>query len=137
MKGALFVYGTLRKKVGGGRPELLGRGARFVGRARARGRLYSLGAFPAFVPSSEATGRVLGDLWILDRPEETLERLDAYEGCGAADPRPHLFERIAIEVVLESGTEETAWVYAYRGATDAVREIGSGDWADEAGSDCR
>ena len=164
----LFVYGTLRSDVPESRSGLLGPDAELVGCARMAGRLLDLGPFPGFLPmdhgpsgnpESDQTPWVRGELYIPGNPAEILSRLDRYEGCGPADPEPHLFERVVGTAVRGSGradvppddleagpkdertgegkTERTgrrddgeeAWVYVYRGPTRGGIRIPSGDYA--------
>lgn len=131
MTARLFVYGTLRRDAPDGASRLLRRGAIFDGPARATGRLFALGGHPGLVPSPDARAHVRGELWVLDDPADTLARLDAYEGCGPNDPRPHAFARIETRVARGNGTPERAWVYAYVGSTTGRREIRGGDWVED------
>lgn len=132
MTDRLFVYGTLRKDIRNSMFHLLAREASFVGGARARGRLFSLGDHPGFVPSDAPDSWVHGELHALDDSPEILPRLDEYEECGPDDPRPHEFERVEMDVVPDSGGTERAWVYVYRGSTADKRQIASGDYFREA-----
>lgn len=123
----LFVYGTLRKDTANSMHHMLGRGATFVARARARGRLYDLGEYPGLVASDAGTW-VHGDVYELADPRTALARLDDYEGCGPDDAKPHEYERVRCEVLMETGAREIAWVYVYRGTLAGKREIPSGDY---------
>ena len=105
---------------------------RLVGRGRVPGRLFRLDGYPGLVLSGEPGRWVRGELYALEPPKEladTLTRLDDYEGCGPNDPRPHEYERVVLDVILESGGNESAWVYVYKGATANRQEILSGDYA--------
>jgi gamma-glutamylcyclotransferase (GGCT)/AIG2-like uncharacterized protein YtfP len=132
MTNLLFVYGTLRKDVRNSMFHLLAREARFIGRARVQGFLLDLGEYPGFVPSAAPGEWVHGEVYALDFPDQTIARLDEYEGCGPSDPPPHEFERVVTEIVLGAGQAETAWVYVYRGVTGDKRRIPSGDYFGEA-----
>jgi gamma-glutamylcyclotransferase (GGCT)/AIG2-like uncharacterized protein YtfP len=132
MADRLFVYGTLRKDVRNSMFHLLAGEARFVGRARVPGRLLNLGEYPGLVPSTGSGGCVHGEVFALDDAARTLARLDEYERCGPNDPKPHEFERVEVEVLLESGAAVNAWVYVYTGSTTDKQEILSGDYSDEA-----
>jgi len=123
----LFIYGTLRKGGAHGRHDLLERDARFVARARMRGRLYDLGEYPGLV-ASDADAWAHGDVYELADPRAMLARLDDYEGCGPGDAKPHEYERERREVLMETGACEMAWVYVYRGTLAGKREIRSGDY---------
>lgn len=61
MPYTLFVYGTLKRKVPGGRHALL-RGARYVGRAHMAGNLHHLGKYPGAIPEPGSDHRILGEL---------------------------------------------------------------------------
>lgn len=127
MSEQLFVYGTLRKDSANSVHEMLERNARFVAYARTRGRLYDLGEYPGLIPA-DADSWVHGDLYELADPSAVLARLDEYEGCGPNDPKPHEYERVRREVLMDTGGRETAWVYVYRGGLAGSREIRSGDY---------
>ncbi|HEX7782542.1 MAG TPA: gamma-glutamylcyclotransferase family protein [Sphingobium sp.] len=122
----LFVYGTLRK--GGGAPlaARLEREARWIGRAEARGFLYSIGGYPGFV-SDAAGGRVMGDLFDIGQNVPLLAVLDAYEQCGGAWPEPQEYRREIIPVLGERGAAQ-AWTYVYAWPVDQTSLIASGDF---------
>lgn len=105
--------------------------AAFVAYARIQGRLIQLGEYPGLVPSGDPARWVRGEVYALDNPSETLSRLDDYEGCGPNDPKPHEFERVAKDVLLDCGASDKAWVYIFRGSTANKREILSGDYSKE------
>ena len=116
----LFVYGTLRRGSKNKFARLLHSQAQFAGNARMPGRLYLLGSYPGAV-SSHADGEwVLGELYLIHDPRWTLPALDSYEG-------PEQFERVKLDVQLDSGARVEAWVYLYRGTPSGAR-IPSGDW---------
>ena len=131
----LFVYGTLRRGSPNSRHAMLARAARFIGRARMRGRLYELGGYPGLVPAPEADRWVHGEVYELADPEQLLALLDEYEGCGPRDPAPHEYERARAEVWIASGAREEAWVYVYRGPLSGRREIASGDYCEPPRTD--
>ena len=131
MNDRLFAYGTLRQDVANSKfQRLLGGSARLVARGRTAGRLFDLGSYPGFVlDTSEGTTRwVRGEVYALSDPEETLARLDAYEGCGLDDPEPRPYERRSRAIVLDDGSSVRAWVYCYKLAVDLEKEIPSGDY---------
>ena len=138
MLNLLFVYGTLRKDVLNSKFHILAQQTpivRLVGRGRVPGRLFSLDGYPGLVPSGEPGRWVRGELYALEPPKElvgTLTRLDDYEGCGPNDPEPHEYERVVLDVTLESGANKSAWVYVYKGTTANRQEILSGDYAEES-----
>ena len=115
----LFVYGTLRRGSRNPHALMLEAESRMVGEARMHGRLYDLGRYPAAVLSNVASDWVQGELLRLDRPEELLAKLDAYEGPQYA--------RVPQKIYGASGTR-LAWVYVFRGARKPGRRIASGEW---------
>jgi gamma-glutamylcyclotransferase (GGCT)/AIG2-like uncharacterized protein YtfP len=129
MPDRLFVYGTLRNDVPGSAARLLGPDARLLGFARARGRLFSIGRYPGFVPASEPDAWVHGQLFVLANPSEAFTRLDVHEGCSPEDPHPHEFERVQLQVIADSGDCQHVWTYVYKGSTQNKRIIASGDYS--------
>ncbi len=132
MTSRLFVYGTLRSDVCNSMFHLLAREATFVGRGQVQGRLFNLGGYPGLVLCHDHGSWVQGEVYALANPAETLTRLDDYERCGPNDPEPHQYERVEKDVLLESGANDRAWVYVYRGSTADTKQILSGDYLDEA-----
>lgn len=102
----LFVYGSLRRSAPGKHHPFL-RGARFLGVATIRGRLYDLGPYSMMVPSP-SRGRVHGELYELD--DETASGswrvLDDYEGRD--------FKRVRVVATLRNGSRRSTWVYTSR-----------------------
>jgi len=116
----LFVYGTLRRGARNRFAALLARSARFIGPAKARGRLYRIKHYPGFVPRGPHTGWVLGDVFAVPQRGKLLQALDLYEGLA--------FERTTTKVVLSSGRTIRAWVYCYALDIKGKRRIVSGDF---------
>lgn len=121
----LFVYGTLRRDSRNSRFGLFGRQARFLGRARMRGRLVDLGEYPGLIPSGNTDDWVRGEVYALNDPGDTLLRLDEYEGCAAESST---FRRELGHAVLDSGRKLSVWVYVYTGAVPRKGLIASGDY---------
>lgn len=117
----LFVYGTLRR--GAPMHGLLEDGARRVAEARVDGRLYDMGAYPAFVPGGWVRGRgtVCGELYeIPGDPTPVLDALDRYEG--------EQFERVVLDVETTDGRSVEAFVFRFLGDVSRARPIDSGDY---------
>jgi gamma-glutamylcyclotransferase (GGCT)/AIG2-like uncharacterized protein YtfP len=112
----LFVYGSLR--TGGGEEDRLSGCERVLARAHARGTLYDLDLYPAFMPYGDTDVR--GEVWRC--PVGMLEALDQYEDVEAG-----LYRRIGIEV---DGI--ACWSYvagpAIAHRLTRARRIPSGDW---------
>lgn len=107
----VVVYGTLRR--GGGNARLLA-GAPMVRELTVRGRMHSLGGYPAV--TLEDGGEVRAELYKVD--DATLARLDRLEGA------PKLYQRTKIRIV-----EGDAWIYTM--AASRLRRlpvVESGDW---------
>jgi gamma-glutamylcyclotransferase (GGCT)/AIG2-like uncharacterized protein YtfP len=119
----LFVYGTLRSDILTASPEaqaacrLLRRAAVPEGAATVRGRLYSLGPYPAFAQGGRT--RVAGEVWRIRNPA-VLAALDRYEGPAYA--------RKPTRVRLRDGRSVTAFVYVCLRGLQGVPRIASGDY---------
>lgn len=124
----LFVYGTLRRGFDHRMARFLADQARHLGEATVMGTLVNLGSYPAIAVPGDT--RIVGDVY--EFPSEAAERhiaaLDAYEGCGLEDPRPHEYRREAIRVTLTDGTEARVWSYLLNGPADRHEKIPGGDY---------
>lgn len=100
LTATLFVYGTLRK--GQGNHHLL-RSSTFLGLAKTKDCYALYGGSIPFLSRTESISQVTGEVYSVDGA--ILERLDELEG------HPHAYKREQAEVVLENGTEVTAWIY--------------------------
>lgn len=129
----LFVYGTLRQSAAGslGKPqrERLARESRNLGAATMPGaRLYDLGRYPGLVESGAASDIVHGEVVALTNPARTLLWLDAYEGVIAGDPEGSEYARLERAVMLQRGSELSAWVYVLIKDVARHRAIATGRW---------
>jgi len=115
----LFAYGTLRR--GAPMHGLIEERVRWVGPARAPGKLIDLGSFPALIPPRSRRDEVHGDLFEFEPgdAEALLDALDRYEG--------ERFRRESVRVVGRNG-EVDAWLYRYVGDARAGRAIHGGDY---------
>ena len=116
----LFVYGTLRADVPGPARDLLSRHADYVDDGTCQGRLYDLGAHPAFTPSTSSEDRVVGEIYSLRASRRALARLDSYEGGD--------YRRRVGRVDSNRFGRLHAWIYFYFGALATYRRIESGDY---------
>jgi gamma-glutamylcyclotransferase (GGCT)/AIG2-like uncharacterized protein YtfP len=98
------------------RHRFLAGSASFVGVARVRARLLSLGRYPGIVAGE---GRVRGELYRLDDPQ-VLRAVDREEGYN--------FERRLTAVTRADGRRSRAWIYWYRGPRTRGTPIPEGDW---------
>ncbi|HME00498.1 MAG TPA: gamma-glutamylcyclotransferase family protein [Terriglobia bacterium] len=125
----LFVYGSLRRgfELHG---VLAGLGARHVGNASLRGRLFDLGHYCGAKPSNAAADRVHGEVYRLANPERALGILDRTEGLRPGAPAESFYRREAAEVTLENGATTQAWIYWLARWPGPKRLIASGDYAE-------
>jgi gamma-glutamylcyclotransferase (GGCT)/AIG2-like uncharacterized protein YtfP len=96
-------------------------GARYLGKASVRGRLFNLGEFPGAVKAPAAPARVLGELYSLPDADRALKSLDRYEGS--------LYKREVTEVELQSGRRVQAWIYWLKRVPASRHKIEGGDYA--------
>lgn len=116
----LFVYGTLRRGSRNKFPSLLSESTRFIGRAKVRGRLYSIADYPGAVLSESDDAWVTGEVYELRPAAATLRILDEYEGSS--------FKRVRAPSVLDSGACIEVEIYVYRGDLGGKCRIASGDY---------
>ena len=120
----LFVYGTLLSSADSvWHDRLIAPHFKLAGRARVRGRLYSLGEYPGLIEVSTHEDQVPGELYSFDAENHALEDLDDYEGCSSDTPLPHEYVRKLTEVRLDDGSRLTAWCYFYVGDTRGLKVI--------------
>lgn len=126
----LFVYGTLLNAPMHEMFAILKQRARYLGRARAQGRMFDLGAYPGIVISNQPEDHVVGELYSLDPAlaAKTWHALDEYEGCAETDPEPHEYERRLIRVVGDDGREMNAWAYVLRQVPEKAVIVPGGDY---------
>jgi len=124
----LFVYGSLRKDFSSPAREVLDEHAEYVGEATFQGKLYKIDWYPGVVPSDDPDDTVIGEVYkIIDR-DEVFSKLDRYEGCSPADPKPHAFVRKQRLVTLNNGGTVDAWIYLYTRPVSGKDRIISGDY---------
>jgi gamma-glutamylcyclotransferase (GGCT)/AIG2-like uncharacterized protein YtfP len=122
----LFVYGTLldeNNEFG----AYLKDNCNFYKKARLKGNLYDLGEYPGAILQPDAGHFVHGDILRMDVPQETLKKLDDYEGFGKGYPQPNEFIRELVEVETDD-QHLNCWVYLYNKPVDGLWHIESGDY---------
>jgi len=119
--GHIFVYGTLRQGSNHPMARRLVAQARHVGQARAGGKLYDMGWYPAALFEDDAPTRIIGDVFALPPGDRLLAELDAYEH---GDPN---YARVPLEVSLIGGGRILAWTYGVSTPPNA-RVIPGGDF---------
>ncbi len=127
----LFVYGTLMSRCGHPMGARLGREVRLLGPARIKGRLYSLGWYPALVETGPDDGFVHGEVYALTNPKASFQWLDAYEGIVRGQEDQSDYVRVERPVQMAAGNEMNAWVYLYRAPLKGAPAIDSGRWVTE------
>lgn len=129
----IFVYGTLRKGV---RPDIhqryLGDQAEFLGDGTVAGRLWRVDWYPALTEGLAADERVLGEVYRLLQPTESIAELDRFEVCDLKRPEASEYTRRIVAITLGNGSETTAWCYYFLGAVDGLQRLKSGDFAGES-----
>ncbi len=117
---AVFVYGTLRK---GERAEHYLQDSNYCGKFHLKNAaMYNLGSYPGIIEQQGES--VVGEVYFVD--DDTLERMDRYEGNG------RLYERKLVPVCRDDETIY-AWAYYYLGevpVTNLMREPWNADGED-------
>ena len=111
----LAVYGTLRN------------GNKNIGRVDNTSLVYpGHQRFPAMIQDYKGKGTVVE---IHDVNSEDLAQYDLYEGVMVG-----LYDRVKVDVELDSGKQERVWVYVagprLLDMVDVFEEIPNGDWYD-------
>jgi len=124
----LFVYGTLKRGEENHR-WLSVHQPRFLGEARIQGRLFRIRgeSFPGAAPT-RSRRYVRGELYELTRPDQSLKKLDKFEGTDEG-----LFVR-KLTVVWIGSRKMKAWTYFYPGRKDKAATIPSGSFRVRAAS---
>ena len=124
----LFVYGSLRSGFRSPVYEYISRFFTLVGDAKAKGKLYDLGDYPAAIPVSEDFF-ILGELYTIKNEQEfswAMAQLDDYEGLNVEANEERLYQRKITDVFIND-LVTTAWVYWYIGDVTGKPVIASGD----------
>lgn len=118
-KYLVFVYGTLRK--GFWNHRLLSK-SKFIGKAKTKEKYKLTADDIPYLTDDKRICNVIGEVYEVD--EQTLESLDHLEG------HPIHYQRRQIPVILENGTEITAWCYFYQFDTSRYQLVKTGDFID-------
>lgn len=122
----LFVYGTLRDYPHSENRRL--GGCKFYSRGRVQGQLYEISSYPGLVLTDVPNEWVIGEVFQMLRPNQTLREIDEYEGCGLLDTPPYEYQRQILPARLDSGEQVDAWAYIYQRPIQRFRRIRSGDY---------
>jgi gamma-glutamylcyclotransferase (GGCT)/AIG2-like uncharacterized protein YtfP len=117
----VFVYGTLRK---GGSNHFRMDGAEFLGAGKIAGKIFKIDWYPALV--SGGAGEVKGELYRVGA--EHLHALDVFEGIVPGEGESREYRRVKVEVTLDSGEMESAWVWEWIGDLSSATALDTGDW---------
>lgn len=123
--GLIFVYGTLRAGSGHPMAERLAREAEWLGNATVEGRLFRISWYPGLKRAEGGGQSVLGDVYRLRTPGETLAWLDEYEASAGDSPE---YERVRTLVSLQAGGMLEVWVYYYLGSVESAEFLAHGDF---------
>jgi len=106
-------------------------GAKLIGQAICKGRMYDLGWFPGV--RLDGAGEVVGEVFELptDDLEQALIRLDRYEGVSHTVPEAGLYTREQVHVrLVATNSAVTCWIYQYNTTPldEQYNIVSSGDW---------
>lgn len=126
----LFVYGTLRKEMEHPFTAELRKYARWEGRAFLSGKLFLVDWYPGLVIPADQQHcyPVHGDLFQIRDADRLFPILDAYEGCSASDPLPHMYQREVHPIFWKKKKSVPAWVYRYVASVEGLIELQHGDF---------
>jgi gamma-glutamylcyclotransferase (GGCT)/AIG2-like uncharacterized protein YtfP len=125
----LFVYGSLRQGFNHAAYEYVTQYFNLKGNGKAEGILYDLGAYPAAVPADNQH-QIYGELYSIINEDEfdyAIAQLDDYEGVHASYDQKAYYQRSLTKVIMEDGTELSAWIYWYTGDVTGKPVVESGD----------
>jgi gamma-glutamylcyclotransferase (GGCT)/AIG2-like uncharacterized protein YtfP len=123
----VFFYGTLMTAFNRPGRQRVNPNITFVGQGIIRAALFDLGIYPAAIPADDGS-LVRGEVYQMRKPEAVLATLDEIEGYRPAEPERSLYTRHLIEVSLDYGRAEQAWVYFYNAPLGRAQRIASGDY---------
>lgn len=106
----LFVYGLLRRGFEL-HHHLTRLGARFLAEAKVAARLYRLRCYRGARPTSRRGNWVRGEIFELHKPAHSLKVLDKVEEFMPYAPERSEFVRARVEVVMNNGGRQQAWIY--------------------------
>ena len=122
----LFVYGTLKKGFANHDRIFAGYDIKITS-AWTYGELYDLGWFPALTAGRK---KVLGEIIEFDDPD-ILQKIDRLEGYKGKDDPFNFYDRVKVNVFVNSNTPITAWIYLMTNKKfqDSIYEpVPSGVW---------
>lgn len=123
----VFFYGTLMTPFNRPGRQRIDPHMTFVGLGIIRAALFDLGIYPAATPADDGS-IVRGEVYQMRDAATVLATLDDIEGYRASEPERSLYVRQLIDVTLDYGREEKAWVYFYNAPLGRAHRIESGDY---------
>lgn len=123
----VFFYGTLMTAFNRPGRQRVNPDLTFVGRGIIRAALFDLGIYPAATPADDGS-IVRGEVYQMRNADTVLASLDEIEGYRRAQPERSLYTRDLIDVSLDCGRVEKAWVYFYNAPLGRSQRIESGDY---------
>ena len=127
MSDFVFFYGTLMTPFNRPGRQRVDRDMAFVGPGIIRAALFDLGIYPAATPADDGS-IVRGEVYQMHDKTGVLAALDEIEGYRASEPERSLYVRELIDVSLDYGRVEKAWVYFYNAPLGRAQRIDSGDY---------
>ena len=127
MSEFVFFYGTLMTPFNRPGRQRVDADMTFVGLGIVRAALFDLGIYPAAVPADDGS-IVRGEVYQVLNSPKVLAVLDEIEGYRPNEPEQSLYIRKLIEVSLDYGRVEKAWVYFYNAPLGRAQRIMSGDY---------
>jgi gamma-glutamylcyclotransferase (GGCT)/AIG2-like uncharacterized protein YtfP len=123
----VFFYGTLMTPFNRPGRQRVDQAMTFVGPGIIRAALFDLGIYPAATPADDGS-IVRGEVYQMHDPAAVLTALDEIEGYRPTEPERSLYVRQLIDVSLDYGRVEKAWVYFYNAPLGGAQRIESGDY---------
>ncbi len=123
----VFFYGTLMTPFNRPGRERVDPHLSFVGPGIIRAALFDLGIYPAATPADDGS-IVRGEVYEMLDSTAVLTALDEIEGYRPNEPERSLYLRELIDVSLDYGRVEKAWVYFYNAPLGRAQRIESGDY---------
>lgn len=124
----LFVYGTLRMGIYSPMDKLMSLHCQHMSEARFQGNLYDIAGYPGVTDSNTTENYVYGEVFRVQRAKQLWPKLDHYEHCSNAFPRPYEYVRKKRPVLLTNGENLQAWIYLFNWKTGGLLKIPSGDY---------
>jgi gamma-glutamylcyclotransferase (GGCT)/AIG2-like uncharacterized protein YtfP len=121
----LFVYGNLKRNQNSLMSSYLNNNAKFIGDGYTLGRLYNLGSYPGYIPSTNSNEKVFGEIFELQNTGKILDVLDDFEESWPKFSEDAEYKRLELNVYFED-SELLCWVYVYNWAVDDNQLIKSG-----------